>query len=108
MCGICGKINFSPERAPEQALLERMCSSLHHRGPDDSGVHIAGRAGLGHCRLSIIDLSPAGHQPMCNEDQSVWVVHNGEVYNFPELRKELQARGHYSLEHQHGSDCSSV
>ena len=94
MCGICGKINFSPDHTPERALLERMCAVLHHRGPDDSGVHIVGRAGLGHCRLSIIDLSPAGHQPMCNEDQSVWVVHNGEVYNFPELRKELQAKGH--------------
>lgn len=94
MCGICGKINFSPDHTPDRALIESMCAALRHRGPDDSGVHIAGRAGLGHCRLSIIDLSPAGHQPMCNEDGSVWVVHNGEVYNFPELRVELQAKGH--------------
>jgi len=94
MCGICGKINFDPDHAPDRALIERMCSVLRHRGPDDSGVHIAGRAALGHCRLSIIDLSAAGHQPMCNEDGSVWVVHNGEVYNFPELRAELQAKGH--------------
>jgi asparagine synthase (glutamine-hydrolysing) len=94
MCGICGKINFDPDHTPERALIERMCAALRHRGPDDSGVHSAGRAALGHCRLSIIDLSAAGHQPMCNEDGSVWVVHNGEVYNFPELRAELQAKGH--------------
>jgi len=94
MCGICGKINVAQQHTPDRALIERMCACLRHRGPDDSGVHIAGRAGLGHRRLSIIDLSPAGHQPMCNEDASVWVVHNGEVYNFPELRAELQAKGH--------------
>jgi len=94
MCGICGKICSSPNHAPNRTLIERMCASLQHRGPDDSGVHIAGCAGLGHRRLSIIDLSPAGHQPMSNEDERVWVVHNGEVYNFPELREELQARGH--------------
>jgi len=94
MCGICGKINCSSQCVPDRGLIERMCTAVQHRGPNDSGVHVAGRAGLGHCRLSIIDLSPAGHQPMCNEDQSVWVVHNGEVYNFPELRRELEGRGH--------------
>ncbi len=94
MCGICGKIYFDRQRTQDRALIESMCAALRHRGPDDSGVHVAGRAGLGHRRLSIIDLSPAGHQPMCNEDGSVWVVYNGEIYNFPELRTELQARGH--------------
>lgn len=94
MCGICGKIHTDRQHRADPVLVERMCSALRHRGPDDSGVHVAGRAGLGHCRLSIIDLSSAGHQPMCNEDERVWVVHNGEVYNYPELREELRSRGH--------------
>jgi len=93
MCGICGNININGEPVNE-ALLKRMNSSLIHRGPDDAGIYINGSIGLGHRRLSIIDLSPAGHQPMCNEDGTVWIVYNGEIYNFPKLRQDLIGKGH--------------
>ena len=93
MCGICGKINLTGDLPPE-ALIRRMASTLHHRGPDDEGVYVKGNAGLGHKRLSIIDLSPAGHQPMSNEDGSVWIVFNGEIYNYQALRSQLLAHGH--------------
>ncbi len=76
-----------------------MCSLLRHRGPDHEGVFVKGNIGLGHTRLSILDLSPAGHQPMCNEDRSVWVVFNGEIYNFPELRDGLEKQGHIFSSH---------
>jgi asparagine synthase (glutamine-hydrolysing) len=91
VCGICGYVG---DHRPE--LLEPMCAAMIHRGPDDVGTwHDSAReVGLGLRRLSIIDLSPAGHQPMCNEDGSVWISYNGEVYNFQELREELLARGH--------------
>ena len=75
-----------------------MCSTIVHRGPDDEGIYARGPAGLGMRRLSIIDLS-GGRQPIHNEDQSVWVVFNGEIYNFPELRKELEQRGHKFYTH---------
>jgi len=93
MCGICGKIN-TDGRPVDEALIRRMASTLHHRGPDDEGVYAEGNIGLGHRRLSIIDLSPAGHQPMCNEDGTVWIVFNGEVYNYQALRSQLLAHGH--------------
>ncbi|HEX7892814.1 MAG TPA: asparagine synthase (glutamine-hydrolyzing) [Terriglobales bacterium] len=80
------------------AEVRRMCSTIVHRGPDDEGVYARGPAGLGMRRLSIIDLS-GGRQPIHNEDQSVWVVFNGEIYNFPELRKELEQRGHKFYTH---------
>src|SRR5437868_9624952 len=91
MCGICGTAGFV-----DQQLLERMVEVIHHRGPDDHGLQISTEAqvGLGNCRLSIIDLSPAGHMPMANEDGSIWITQNGEIYNFPELRQELEQRGH--------------
>ncbi|GAB4486959.1 MAG: asparagine synthase (glutamine-hydrolyzing) [Thermodesulfovibrionales bacterium] len=93
MCGICGRINLN-EAPVDRALLERMTGSLAHRGPDDSGIYLKGRAGLGHRRLSVIDLSPLGHQPMANEDGTLWIVFNGEIYNFPALREGLLGRGH--------------
>jgi asparagine synthase (glutamine-hydrolysing) len=93
MCGICGKLNLDRGEFVDRALLERMTKAIEHRGPDGGGLHIAGNVGLGHRRLSIIDLS-TGDQPMCNEDGCVWVVFNGEIYNFAELRVELQGRGH--------------
>jgi asparagine synthase (glutamine-hydrolysing) len=93
MCGICGKLNFDRQEPVDPGLLERMMDLIRHRGPDGDGVYRSGPAGLGHRRLSIIDLS-TGDQPMSNEDGTVWVVYNGEIYNFPELRTELQARGH--------------
>jgi asparagine synthase (glutamine-hydrolysing) len=93
MCGICGQYNFL-ERAPvARQDIERMADSISHRGPDDSGYFIAGPLGLGFRRLSIIDLA-RGHQPMSDQEESVWVVFNGEIYNFPELKTELEARGH--------------
>jgi asparagine synthase (glutamine-hydrolysing) len=92
MCGICGKINFGRQNVDKNDLLKMMDAMLH-RGPDDQGFYIAGNVGLGHRRLSIIDLS-TGHQPLSNEDDTVWVVFNGEIYNFEEVRSRLLAKGH--------------
>ena len=112
MCGICGKIDFNKNVNPE--MVKQMCEVLTHRGPDDEGmVLILGNKSvemkqpltfpeigneievvLGHQRLSIIDLSEIAHQPMCNEDRKIWIVFNGEIYNFQELRVELERRGH--------------
>ncbi len=94
MCGIGGKLYFDPARPVEREILERMNAALEHRGPDDAGIYCQGPIGLAHRRLSIIDLSPAGHQPMANEDGTVWIVFNGEIYNFQELRSRLAGQGH--------------
>ncbi|MEI6125436.1 MAG: asparagine synthase (glutamine-hydrolyzing), partial [Pseudomonadota bacterium] len=99
MCGICGKIYFDASKKIDRQLIDRMTAALQHRGPDDRGVHVQGHVGLGHQRLSIIDLSPAGHQPMTSEDGSVVIVFNGEIYNFEELRAELEAKGHRFTSH---------
>jgi len=93
MCGIAGLWNVKSRQPVDRDLLNRMVGALHHRGPDDRGVYMDGDVGLGHTRLSIVDLS-GGHQPMCNEDGSIWVVFNGEIYNHPELRAELIHKGH--------------
>jgi asparagine synthase (glutamine-hydrolysing) len=93
MCGICGKLNFGNGAPVMRRDLERMADSIAHRGPDDKGFFIDGSLGLGFRRLSIIDLA-GGHQPMSNQDESVWVVFNGEIYNFKELRAELESHGH--------------
>ena len=90
MCGICGKISLDPVQRTE---IERMMTALSHRGPDDVGLYVKDGVGLGHRRLSIIDLG-TGKQPIPNEDGSVWVVLNGEVYNYFGLRQELLERGH--------------
>ncbi|MCX7016025.1 MAG: asparagine synthase (glutamine-hydrolyzing) [Candidatus Sumerlaeota bacterium] len=93
MCGICGVVYADPKRRPDEGLLRRMCDLLAHRGPDGEGVEILGEAGLGHRRLIVID--PAGGaQPMFNEDHSVAIVFNGEIYNFRELRARLAQGGH--------------
>jgi len=92
VCGIAGLIS-RPEEAVEAGDVHRMCQTIVHRGPDDEGIYTNGPVGLGMRRLSIIDLS-GGHQPIHNEDKTVWLVFNGEIYNFPELRRELEARGH--------------
>jgi len=92
MCGIAGFVNRSGEEA-DLATLERMTATLSHRGPDGDGFHCGGPAGLGHRRLSIIDIA-GGAQPMANETGSVWVIFNGEIYNEPALRTELESRGH--------------
>lgn len=97
MCGICGIINYSGGE-PEEKIIKRMCSNLTHRGPDDEGVYVERKedlsVGLGHRRLSIIDLSALGHQPMSNEDGKVWLVFNGEIYNYRDLKPEMESRGH--------------
>jgi asparagine synthase (glutamine-hydrolysing) len=93
MCGICGKIYRDPARPVEPDLIRRMADAIAHRGPDAAGYHIDGAVGLGHRRLSIIDLS-AGDQPMYNEDRSLVAIFNGEIYNFQDLRQQLSAHGH--------------
>lgn len=96
MCGICGKINFnkSDKVDIDAGLIKNMVFSLTHRGPDDNSIYIHNNIGLGHCRLSIIDLSSHARQPMCNEDGKVWIVFNGEIYNFHDLKKDLIKKGH--------------
>ena len=96
MCGISGFL-LSRTTSPRHELEYRlwaMIATLRHRGPDDEGVWTDDRAGLGHARLSIIDLSPAGHQPMGSSDESVWITFNGEIYNFVEIRRDLEAAGY--------------
>src|SRR4051794_28185171 len=101
MCGICGIRSWSDNFALEEDVLERMCETIAHRGPDDQGVWMRPEEGigLGHRRLSIVDLSPAGHNPMPNEDGTVWITYNGEVYNHATLRTELEAKGHVYRSH---------
>jgi len=94
MCGIVGKIYRERERPVESAAVAAMCATLVHRGPDDDGVYLEGNVGLAMRRLAIIDLD-TGKQPIHNEDRTVWTVYNGEIYNVPELRRELEARGHH-------------
>src|SRR5437899_12643495 len=93
MCGICGQYNFATQEPVRRHDVERMTNALVHRGPDDEGYHIAGPLGLGFRRLSIIDLA-GGHQPMSDQEESGWVVLNGELHNSEELRRELGAYGH--------------
>jgi asparagine synthase (glutamine-hydrolysing) len=94
MCGISGFLNRDPARPADGELLARMTDVIAHRGPDGSGIHLDGPVALGHRRLAIIDLSPAGAQPMTNEDGTIWIVFNGEIYNFLDLHRELVAKGH--------------
>lgn len=94
MCGIAGFLASRPEVAPDRDAVERMCAGIAHRGPDDDGILVDGPAVLGHRRLSIIDLSPEAAQPMVSEDERIAVVVNGEIYNFQELREELEGKGH--------------
>lgn len=121
MCGITGAVWSRPELAVSPETLGRMTTALRHRGPDDDGAYFSpatdrtARAALGFRRLSIIDLA-GGHQPLANEDESVWVVFNGEIYNYRELREDLISRGHVfrtssdtevivHLYEEHGEDC---
>ena len=92
MCGITGLAFRDPARRADPELLRAMADTIRHRGPDDAGVHVDGGVGLAHRRLSVIDLSPAGHQPMANEDGTVWIAFNGEVYNFRALRAGLEGK----------------
>ncbi len=113
MCGIAGMVHR--EGVADEATIRRMCDALVHRGPDDVGVHVKAGVGLGMRRLSIIDVA-GGHQPVFNEDKTVAVVYNGEIYNFRELRADLERRGHrfatqtdteviVHLYEEHGAEC---
>jgi len=114
MCGICGKLNVGGKEISEE-LIRRMNAALAHRGPDDEGVYVSQASsrsgpqsvsiGLGHKRLSIIDLAKTGHQPMANESKTVWIVFNGEIYGFDKLKRELERHGHrFSSK----SDCEVI
>jgi asparagine synthase (glutamine-hydrolysing) len=104
MCGIAGIFNVKEREPVSEDHLKEMTDTLVHRGPDDEGFYTSNSVGLGHRRLSIIDLS-AGHQPMSNEDDTVWVVFNGEIYNYPELRALLEKKGHVFKTH---SDTEAI
>jgi asparagine synthase (glutamine-hydrolysing) len=115
MCGICGIVLSDPTARVNPRVIERMSDAIAHRGPDDDGQYLNGRVGLGFRRLSIIDLS-GGHQPMANEDETVWIAYNGEIFNHAEHRAPLEARGHrfrtrsdteaiVHLYEEHGSAC---
>jgi len=93
MCAICGVLNLNGDRPIESETIRTMIAMARHRGPDEAGIYRDDRVGLGHARLSIIDLS-GGSQPLSNEDRTVWVVFNGEIFNYLELRRELESRGH--------------
>ncbi|HEV2351674.1 MAG TPA: asparagine synthase (glutamine-hydrolyzing) [Terriglobia bacterium] len=104
MCGICGMFNFESRAPADRVSLKRATDAMAHRGPDDEGFYIDGELGLGNRRLSIIDL-PGGHQPIANEDRTVWITFNGEIYNYRELRRRLVARGH---QFQTSSDTETI
>jgi asparagine synthase (glutamine-hydrolysing) len=117
MCGICGKLQVDAESFVEPELIERMMGTMSHRGPDGTGKYVKGLIGLGHTRLAIIDLT-TGAQPISNEDKTIWVVFNGEIYNFRQLRMELMKEGHIfrttsdtevivHLYEQYGTHCLS-
>lgn len=93
MCGICGIFDFSQKKVNKEELV-KMCRTLEHRGPDDEGFYISKNIGLANRRLSIIDLGK-GHQPICNENEKIWITFNGEIYNFIKLREDLIKKGHH-------------
>jgi len=98
MCGICGKLIFK-DSIPDPDSIRAMCKTIMYRGPDDEGIYTAPHIGLGQRRLTIIDLAHSACPPLSNEDRTVWLVFNGEIYNFQELRKQLQERGHRFTTH---------
>lgn len=115
MCGICGKLNLNKDKIVEKGLIKSMCDTLVHRGPDDEGYYINKNIGLGMRRLSIIDIN-TGHQPISNEDEKIWIVFNGEIYNYRLLREDLEKKGHrfktnsdteviIHLYEDYGADC---
>src|SRR6266704_6162417 len=115
MCGIAGLLELKRNAQANSAILRQMCDVMAHRGPDDEGIYTQDRIGIGMRRLSIVDLA-TGHQPMSNEDGSLWIVFNGEIYNHQSLREPLIARGHSYRTHsdtetiiqlyeEYGKDC---
>jgi asparagine synthase (glutamine-hydrolysing) len=114
MCGICGVLNLNSKPVSAQ-VVEKMAETIRHRGPDQNGVYTDGKVGLGHRRLSIIDVA-CGQQPMPNADKSLWISFNGEIFNYVELREDLERRGHrfrtrsdteviLHLYEEHGEEC---
>jgi len=93
MCGIAGRLNFNKSQKISESLLREMTKTLVHRGPDDEGIFIDNNLGFGHRRLSIVDLSSAGHQPMSDREGKIWIIFNGMIYNFLDLRKKLEKEG---------------
>ncbi len=93
MCGIAGCYHPIQGQGPTAALIQQMLAMIEHRGPDEFGLYLDAHCGLGHARLSIIDLA-TGSQPLCNEDETLWITFNGEIFNYLELRELLQKRGH--------------
>ncbi len=115
MCGIAGLVNSDKYRNVDPDVMRNMCTVIRHRGPDDTGMMVQGRVGIGMTRLSIIDVA-GGHQPIHNEDKSIWIVFNGEIYNFKDLRDDLLKKGHrfetssdtetiVHLYEEYGEDC---
>ncbi|MFC4776696.1 asparagine synthase (glutamine-hydrolyzing) [Paenibacillus sp. GCM10023252] len=94
MCGIAGIVAWNERTRPSRSQIERMVAEMKHRGPDQTGIEVLDRIGLGFARLSILDLHTSGNQPMTNEDESMWLVFNGEIYNYKELRGQLESVGH--------------
>src|SRR5882757_3060982 len=118
MCGIAGIFNRSATQVVEETSLRQMLALLRHRGPDEFGILLDREVGLGNARLSIIDLS-GGSQPIANEDETLWVVFNGEIFNYIELRADLEKRGHHfrtssdtevilHLYEEYGTSCLSM
>ncbi|MFA5842607.1 MAG: asparagine synthase (glutamine-hydrolyzing) [Candidatus Gracilibacteria bacterium] len=118
MCGIAGIVTLNPNLKLEESSLKRMVQALHHRGPDDSGIYMNpdSTAGLGSARLAILDLSPHGHMPMSNKNKTIWIVFNGEIYNFQENTDALMKKGYVFRSHsdtevllalyeEYGVDC---
>ena len=93
MCGICGVLNLSPSKRTDRSVIQQMLAMIRHRGPDGFGIYSDQNIGLGNARLSIIDLD-TGDQPISNEDGTLWIVFNGEIFNYIELRQDLERRGH--------------
>ena len=93
MCGICGVFNYGTKEPVSEVLVRKMNEQIAHRGPDGEGIYIDGQLGFGHKRLSIVDLTK-GHQPMSNEDGSIWITFNGEIYNHAEYIPLLKGKGH--------------
>jgi asparagine synthase (glutamine-hydrolysing) len=105
MCGIAGTLELKSERRVSADVVGRMTRILRHRGPDDEGIWVSGPVGLGSRRLAILDLSERGHQPMSNEDGTIWIAYNGEIYNFLDLRARLERAGH---EFRSNSDTEAI
>ena len=104
MCGICGTVKIDGGSPVSRSILSAMCATIEHRGPDDEGIYVENNVGLGTRRLSIIDIE-GGKQPFYNEDKSLSLVANGEIYNYIELRSRLRSLGH---EFKTGSDCETI